>query len=219
MVAPARLVDKTQDINPLWSFDVTTGLYRSNVDGHTVTAERLRTGMEDVVAGAKNEAYNLVEDLRQGRKKHADWEHELGLLIIALHTAGSTLATGGLPSAQEMAAQDLRAQLAREMAYLVGFGKQVQDSVIKASPQWGVWSARAASYMDAALITYERQRHQVFMLLGYKRAARFLREHGEHCPGCVEEAEKGFVNIEDFVPLGLEECTQWCQCSVEYSLE
>lgn len=228
-----RLVNKTV---PSWTLDTSTGEYRSNYDGRTLSTDEVRQAVEQVIAGAKQEAAQLVTDLMTKRDADGNAVHSFEAamlsLITSLHIIASAAAYGGIPGLVRDAETDLRAAVARERAYLSGFAVYLRKmfSSLTLVGALGVRppaqeflatntpliTARATSYMDSALMTYERQRHLVFVFLGYTEARRVLHIEAEHCEGCAWEAGKGYVPIDELKDLGSEQCGQWCRCTVEY---
>lgn len=215
----ARLVNKT----PVWSFDVTTGQYRNNATGLPLSDEELRRAVELVVAGAKVEAALLLASLAQGALTVGEWQERMESLVAALHTAASAAGAGGVPGVVGEATADLRAAIAREHAHLAGFTSLLMAyagggllAALAVDQKRDEWAARAASYMDAGLMTFERARYYLMVFLDYTEAQRVLHRTAEHCNGCEVEAGKGWRPIAELKPLGGEECGQWCACTIDY---
>ena len=224
LLVPIRpsLVDKT----PQWTFDVGTGLYTSTVTGRVLTPRELRQAVELVIYGAKQEAAMLVEELRAEEDSIAEFELGMGALLVAVHTAAAAAGTAGVPGILAEAEADLHATIAREKAYVASFSRDMRKRMLMAtgavlvalalSQNKQAFIARAQSYMGAALIGYERHRYRLMVFLDYTEGRRVMNPTVEHCIGCEREAGKGFVPIAQLVPLGNEECGQWCWCELEY---
>ena len=219
-----RLVNKT--LVPAWTFDIRTGTYRHTQSGQVLTPTELRRAVELVISGAKGEAHTLVNRLHGGELTLDQWSAAMMMLVEALHRATAAAASAGIPALADATRTDLEATLARERMYVQGFRNEIGATLAGVgatalgmtlvSGMTGGWQSRAASYMDAALMTYERNRYRAHLFMGYTEAQRVTHPTADHCPGCMEEAEKGWVPIEDLVLLGDEECGQWCYCTVEY---
>lgn len=230
MVAP-------KELEPTFTFDRQTGQYRSISSGALLPAAEVRDAIEKLIEGAKSEAGRLVEQYKAAREKDDPYalgafESGMLLLIAALHRVSSEAAVGALPELLRAAESDLEHTVDEERDFLTGFlltlgtiklmseAKETKEGAL-VLPSLSMLVRRAASYMDAALMTYERQRLLLYRFLGYTHARRVLRFGAEHCEsgkngGCVHQAELGWVPIARFVPLGDEECKQWCECDVEY---
>lgn len=82
--------------------------------------------------------------------------------------------------------------------------------------------ARAKSYMRAIHLNYSNIELQVRIALGRDTEARRVLRAAEHChksaatPGCLELAQKGWMPIEEMVPIGGATCRNWCRCYIEY---
>lgn len=211
---------------PEWVFDASTGKYRNTNTGKTLSDDEVRAAVLLVIAGVKSEAASLVDSLTHRRINEAEFGDRMEGLLDALHMIASAAGTGGIPGTVEEATADLRATIAREHNYLAGFlgdlrsifGKLAVGALtlsMLTEMQRGL-ALRAASYADAGLITYERQRARRMEFLDYAEAIRILHPEAEHCQGCEAEAGKGWVPIAELKPLGHEECGQWCRCTVEY---
>ena len=45
---------------------------------------------------------------------------------------------------------------------------------------------------------------------------RSVLHPAEHCAECIDEADKGFMPLDEFIPLGERQCRHNDKCSVEY---
>jgi hypothetical protein len=182
--------------------------------------------VELVIYGAKQEARMLVEDLQAKEDSITDFEVGMGELLVALHTAMAAAGSAGVPGILAEAEADLHATIAREKAYAASFARDMRERMaigmgavlvaLALTQNRQAFIARAQSYMGAGLIAYERQRYRLMVFLDYTEGRRVMNENVEHCKGCAHEAGKGYVPIADLVPLGNEECGQWCWCELEY---
>ena len=218
----SRLGNKT----PAWVFDVATGQYQSTTTGRTLKPDELRVAVEVVLMGAKAEARELVLRLEAREDSIKRVVDSMGALLVSVHMVVAAAGTAGVPGLLDEAEADLRATIAREKAYVTSFGADLMQHMALAggavlvalalAQNQAAWIARAQSYMGAALVAFERHRHRLMVFLGYKEARRVVHRLVEHCPGCIREAGKGWVAIENLKLLGFEECEQWCYCTVEY---
>lgn len=223
-VASVRLGTKT----PAFRVDPSTGEFIRILDGERVTALQVREAIEAVIAGAKQQAADLMQDLRHRDIDVEQWHADMDDLITQVHSLAAAAAYTGLDRAQAQAEEELRNVLDRERQYLYGFAASLALYLAMGTPIAALASgqlagasmsslvARSASYMDAAAMTYERVRWYVMQLLDFTEAQRVLRPGGEHCNGCLTQARKGWVPIAELVPLGQEDCGQWCTCTVDY---
>lgn len=213
---PLGLVNKTRSagVAASWSFDVTTGLWRSNLDGRLLSYQEVRRSVEAVVIGARMEASMAAAELpaegRDAGSIDTFWRTML-MLIAGIHTAAAAAANGGIPALTLTARQALREAIARDNAYLAGFTSEIRAGLDSAT-----LGPRAASYMDSALVTYEQERMRVHKFLDYTEGRRITHPEAEHCNGCIEQEARGYVPIDEVVPLGSEECGQWCKCTIDY---
>lgn len=231
MPNPFGLVDKTLADTSTWSFDPVKNTYR--VEGRTRTPEQVKRIVEArIIEPARRELRRLTEAVRDGRISPEVWFSEMAQVLAYLHGLAATAAHGNVRDLLERARLDVQSTIEAEQGYLRVFRQGVMLAVAVAQSEPGPllaaaslitlgsrWLARASSYADAGLITFERHRLYLYELHGYREVRRTMHPEAEHCDGCEHEAAKGWVPLPLLVPLGYEQCGQWCKCSVEYRRE
>lgn len=202
-----------------FTFDTQRGLYRDAL-GKAVPWAAVREAVDMLIAGAQVEAGLLAETLRrehgrdpQGAIKR--FGEAMLLLVLALHRAAAYAALSGVPDLLVVARAQLVDVGAREGLYMAGFLGTLYAMGTDLVPVAQI-AARAGSYMDAALITFERGRYTLHTFLDFAEGRRVLNPQAEHCRGCDEQAAFGWVPIAEVKPLGFEDCAQWCKCDLEY---
>ena len=227
MTAMQRITGNTIE---RWHFDRGSGGYVTD-DGAKLSAEDVRRAVDDVIAGAKQEAVGLTEQMRDKRLNVDQWRNSMTALLIALHTACAKAGNGNSPAVALIAEADLQATIANETSYLRNFADAIRLALagglglsllagLQREPAnlAPMWSGRAASYMDAGRVTYERQRYLLHVALGYSHGRRVVNPIAESCLGCLEQERLGWRPIAEVPPLGHEQCGQWCQCEIQYDL-
>jgi hypothetical protein len=73
-------------------------------------------------------------------------------------------------------------------------------------------------YADALYSTFANvQTAREASLGGQRYARRIIDPAAEHCDECPELADRGWVPIEEMVPIGDTTCLTNCRCEIEYS--
>lgn len=230
---PSKAIKKVQRIvNDMadWRFDPERNVYV--VEGRDYAPAGVREMVvEDIVGAVKTEMGDITRKVRGGEIMVYSWHMRMKTLIRTLHTFSALAAVGERIDTIPGERQDIEATIQYEQGFLEVFKREVQaareaipwrrsaTSALNAAAEYAVraarWVSRAESYADAGLITYERHRWYLMRSLGYSEVRRRLSE-AEHCAGCVREAARGWVDIARLVPLGYEECGQWCKCTLDY---
>jgi hypothetical protein len=222
-----RIVDNTAS----WHYDPVADVYV--VEGKARTARWVRQYVErNIVGSIRVLMREATDQMRLRVMTVADWHAYMLALVEVLHKLAALAATGDAFEAVPDAERDLERTIAHEAGYLAVFRQHVDQAMEQNSVADGAmgtalaaaaglavaaarWVTRAGSYADAGLITFERHRYYLMVATGFTDARRVLNE-AEHCDGCLREASKGWVPIGQLVPLGYEQCGQWCKCDVEY---
>jgi hypothetical protein len=237
MDTPTTPTTPTLTINT-WTFDNKAGRYRDK-SGALVSWATVRAAVEALIAGAKAEATVLVQKLgnRPTRPQVIRFERDMRLLIAGLHRAASMAAVSGVSGILGAASEDLERTLEQENTYLAGFitvllalattiatpnvsmPGEVSGLDADGNLTEGVMASlthRSQSYMDAALMTYERHRYTLMVFLDFAEGRRVLDAKAENCRGCIGQDALGWVPILELRPLGFEECGQYCHCTLDY---
>lgn len=181
-----------------------------------VAPETVKAAAEAALSEARFKIHDAALRLQQGRLDVADWLDEHNRHVKVLHGAENVLARGGF---REMTSADWESAgngVARDYGYSRAFAEDV------ASGRYGIAGEnmgdavlqRAGLYADNGRAVFENaQVANAKDRLGHDRARRILGAV-DHCDGCVEAAEAGWVDIEDVLPIGEAQCLGRCNCVI-----
>jgi hypothetical protein len=112
-----------------------------------------------------------------------------------------------------VALPDWRLQMAREVKSVhLAIAAEVESG---AQRRDGTLVRRADLYIQAGRGTFHATEQREMGLRGMTEE-RSLRHAGDSCPGCVDEAARGWVALGDLVPVGARDCLGRCRCAVSY---
>ena len=181
--------------------------------GRRVKREVLRAAAELVVQNAAADVGRVTERLANGAASLGEWEREMQDALKRLHMAQTALARGGW---QQMAPANWRAAekaLRFHYPYLRGFAQDIASGRVPLqSPQL---LSRAQQYVMAGRATYENERLALHTERGFAEAKRVLAAT-HHCGVCEEWAAKGWMPINEMLPIGDAQCRVNCNCVIVY---
>ncbi len=180
--------------------------------GRYLSGKQVRDAIDAALLSADKRAREASEALRAGRISLADWQVRMAREVKTVHVYSTAAARGGWLQMTQAdygrVGQRIRAQYEylRRFAQEIASGKQRLD---------GTLVARATLYTQAGRSSYHatEQREMVNRLNTEERS---VLHPADRCPGCVEEARRGWVMIGSMVPVGQRECRTRCRCTVAY---
>jgi hypothetical protein len=203
---------KTSPLTPKYGWDSETGRYRNLATGRWVPDKTIKNAVERQVQKARQNMTSLSEQLRNGEVTLQEWRTGMLKEIKTAHIASSVAAKGGWaqmqPSDWGRAGQRVRGQYdyLNKFASEIQYGKQPLD---------GRFLQRADMYGSAARTTLEATRRADREENGMTEERNVLHP-AEHCDGCLEETDKGWVPIGTLTPIGERECTVNDHCTLAY---
>ncbi len=160
-------------------------------------------------AGAR--LVGLSKRLQSGAINLAEWQIQARDIIKANHAAHAATARGGWAQMSQSDWGRVGALTRKQYDYLNRFALQIEQGL----PLDGRFLRRVKMYADAAGATYSELEKIVMLLAGVERARR-VTTATESCAGCLAEEARGFVAIDDLLPIGEAECLTNCKCFIEY---
>ncbi len=203
---PQRAISR----NPEFTYDQKALRFR-NREGRFVARSAIRVELARVRDEAAARLVDLSKRLQAGAINLAEWQIQARDIIKANHAAHAATARGGWAQMSQSDWGRVGALTRRQYEYLNRFALQIEQGL----PLDGRFLRRARMYADAAAATYSEMEKVVMSLAGVERARR-VTTAAESCAGCEAEAARGFVAIDDLLPIGEAECLTNCKCFVEY---
>jgi hypothetical protein len=153
------------------------------------------------------EARRLADGLNGSPPSRADlaaYSADARRIIASAHMAAARVYTGRTPTLLDRARLDeaVRAQL----DYHDAFMKRSRGDAL--TPRF---PATARLYGAAVWTTSQNYNREAMIEDRYTYERAFLSV-AEHCPGCIDRAERGWSPIGTLPPLGDSECRVRCQC-------
>lgn len=189
-------------------FDAAKGRFYYN--GRSVSVKEIRKQLLRIETQQGRKLAQITDDLINEKMTIAEWKREFDRTITSTHILAGALALGGIAVSVRNAG--IQAAIASEIKFADGFAKDVRRKKGSAAQ----WKARARKYSRAIHITFSNTELEVRKLLGLQTEARRIRRAAESCSGCIEWSRKGWVSIEEMIPIGRLECGVYCRCYIEY---
>jgi hypothetical protein len=177
--------------------------YRTG-SGNPIGRDKLLAARDAIVKDTERKLVALTEKFIAGKINLPEWQVGFKNIIKPAHTLAAGVAMGGKEamtvSDWSRVGQKLRIQYER----LFQFGLQVEQGK-------KINMGRVRQYARAVRSTFlnaERLRFPAGAL------ARWIRHAKESCEGCLSQAGKGVVPIENLPPIGSRTCRHNCLCEI-----
>lgn len=199
------------------TFDAPTGTFK--VDGKQIPIERIIEYLIRIDERFAKDLTDLTLDLEAGKISFETWRASFESKIKSAHILAAALAIGGVAAAIKSAR--LEAIIDEQLDYLSGFVEAMRSN---RAGSWGMIRRRARSYMRVARVTYYDMQFDLVKAIGIMQESKRILSTAEHCahdpirdtPGCVELAQRGWVPIDEQIPLGRATCGPYCLCTIIY---
>jgi hypothetical protein len=190
------------------------GRYR-DARGRYVADSTVRRVVDQVADEASARLARAAQRLLDGEISLASFQLELMQTAKAAMLAGGILARGG--AAQMRPADYLAAarEIKRQYQYAREFADQVADG---RQPLNGTIVSRARQYGQAARGHYAREWGRGQQQRGYQSVRNVLAP-AEHCQQCRSLAARGWMPLDEMVPIGERTCRGNDRCRLEYRRE
>lgn len=196
-----------------FTYDPHSRRYRETSSGQYVPAKVVRAVVDTVISGYEMHFDQLAISLSAGELTLAEWQVQMVQAVKSLHVATAAAANGGFNNMSPADWGYVGSLVKKQYVFLRGFAADIVSG--KQLLQSGGFIARARLYAQAARGTYESVASRAARIGGVAQARRILGAN-DHCPGCVVEANRGWVSIEEVAPIGSQECLTNCHCTIEY---
>lgn len=197
-----------------WMWDPRILAYREAADPERVLSEAtIRRAYERRMADHRGAIARLTDRLEAGDISVADWQRGIAASLKETHLQLRMLAVGGRDRMTQRHYGSVGGFIRADTDRLARFGQQVAKGDLTMTQI----RARAALYGQANLRReYERGREWAALDSGYLLERRVLKPGADHCKGCYQEAQLGWVRIGSLAPIGGHECAANDQCHKEY---
>lgn len=188
---------------------------RSN--GNLVPPSEIATEVDRLIQYAMTNLESIGLELDGELISLRDWQNQVKAEIQNLHLSIAAAARGGMRNLDETARRQIQGVIKEQLTYLRNFALEIQTGRQELN---GAFYNRLKAYARITRQTFYNSELQAMRARGIERARRLLGV-AEHCtqsarPGCVEEAAKGYVDINLVIALGKCTCLYNCKCKLEY---
>jgi hypothetical protein len=200
--------------SPEYTWDAKLARYRNSA-GRIVPRADVVGALERALDVAKGRARDLGASLRAGNISLAAWQQGMRVAIKDVHLYSAAVARGGWA---QMTSEDfgyVGPRVRFHYGKLQAWAEQLQAG---AAPLDGRFTTRTELYLLAGRGSFDDQdlRQQQEIGMQYERN---ILHAADHCFGCLEQSDRGWVPIGQLVRPGQRECMSRCRCTVAYRAE
>lgn len=140
------------------------------------------------------------------------WQSSFADEITPLHLAMAAAAAGGMGALTLDDTGRVEQQIRMQLGYLRNFAGEIEAGTARLD---GRFLRRVEMYAQAGRGTYYEETNAVMERNGFD-LERSIRTARDSCPGCIEQAMKGWQPIGTIIPVGQRLCLTRCLCYMEY---
>lgn len=149
----------------------------------------------------------------QSREMNLDvWQSSFAGEISPLHLAMAAAAAGGMGLLTLDDTGRVEQQIRTQLGYLRKFAGEINEGVERLD---GSFLRRVEMYAEAGRGTYYQETNAVMERSGFDLEMS-VRTARDSCPGCIEQAMKGWQPIGTIIPVGQRVCLTRCLCHMAY---
>lgn len=205
------------------AFDINSYRFRTPA-GRVRSRSELRRMISRLIGGVQTKTREIASEFHSGKINEAEFMIQMRDLLKAGHTIAASIGKGGL---QQMRPSDwgvVGNKIRWQYKYLERFAR-----VIAADAITGLASSnRAALYAEALHTTFynfvlrnaeERgiDRDVPIGTDGKELMVRLIQHSQEGCEDCINDADAGWMPIDEMQLLGSRACGDFCKCEFEFS--
>ena len=202
---------------PEYAFNIAAGRYINRANGRFVPQQTIRLELDNVMDNITDRMVSLSQQFRAGTIDGRTFQTESIQLIKQTHLAAGAMEKGGWANMTQADFGRVGQIVRQEYAYFNNLISQIENGTQRLD---GTLDNRMRLYGQAGRGTYHKFEREDRAGQGYDEVKRVL--HGrDNCksskrPGCVEEAARGFVPLDELVLIGDTTCLSNCRCSLVY---
>lgn len=172
--------------------------------------------MIDIAINAESRrAQDLADALRKGAISLERWRTEMRDLIKTVNVYSAVAARGGWA---QMTSEDY-GRAGRKIRTEYGFLEQFAEKLSTGRmPLDGHVALFAKQYVGAARGTFHETERETLRASGFHFERNILHP-ADHCPGCVSNWSRGWVELGGLDPIGSRDCRRNCRCTIAYAKE
>ncbi len=196
--------------NSRYIYDKKSRRYR-DASGRFVSGREVRQALDTALQSASSRIRKLGAGLRENKISLTRFELEMRVAIKDVHLYSRALARGGWDRMTPSDFGSVGQVVKKQYAYLSRFVAEISLGY----PFDGRFTVRVGMYAQAARHTFYAALTDEMESAGMTEEQNVLTP-AEHCAGCLEETELGWVPIGTLVPVGERICITNCKCYIEY---
>jgi hypothetical protein len=194
----------------LYAWDAGAQQYR-DASGRFVPRPTIRQTIDDTIAATERDMGALAAELRTGDITGDEWLAEMQARVKDVHLYNAAAAKGGWAQLTEDDLAVVGREVRRQYTYLNRFADQIDHGLVLD----GRFLARVELYAEAGRGTFEAITGDMMAARGKTEEHNVLHP-AEHCQGCLDETDRGWVPIGELVPIGARDCLGRCKCTMAY---
>jgi hypothetical protein len=195
---------------PKFKWNNRAGRY-TNASGKFISQARVNEAFSAAIDNSAKVMASHTQALKEGRTTLRAWQVTMRAEVKNVHLYTGALSKGGFAQLSPADLGRIGQRVKEQYKYLDRFAQQI---------------AQGAQVTDGTIIgrsrLYAQSGRQTLHLMDRaNNEARGLTEErclaeSKPCPGCANEASRGWVPIGSLVPIGSRQCNMNCRCEVEY---
>lgn len=188
------------------------GGYRDTKTGRVITSTSVRAELDATLDTGMLDTRGLSLSLQQGTIDLKEWQVAMRRRIKDVHITAAVSQRGGW----EQMTQSDWGRVGQRIQIQNQFLDKFANDIANGMPLDGRFLVRSQMYDEAAISTYDRFERNAMRIAGFDEEHSTLEPGVKHCPGCLDEAARGWVPIGELVPIGERTCLTRDRCTMHY---
>ena len=197
-----------------YTYDAHSRRYRTST-GRFLSAQQVRAAVDDLIHASAQTMRQDAQEMMDGKINFAEWQVRSLSAIKHLHLATALSGNGGRNMTTTSYYSAIGDLLKAQYRYFRGMVKDIKTGKQALN---GTLLSRVQLYAEAARGSHEhmRKRSAIAAGLQYERNILGLADHCHGAAnGCIEQTQRGWVNMGELVPVGSRLCGPNCKCTTE----
>lgn len=195
-----------------YAYDPKSLRYRDNTSGKFVSSKQVRASVDQLADAESQTLRAFAQQMLDGDINFAEWQIRSLDTIKRLNVAMALAANGGIDATSASDLGYIGSLVKKQYEYFRGLVADIRKGT---QALGGTLLARMGLYGQAGRATYHDVLQRNAKDAGLTEAKRLLGV-ADHCTGCVSEAAKGWVPIDESAPIGSMECLTNCRCDQQF---
>ena len=197
--------------SPKFRWNSTAGRY-TNASGQFISRKAVHDAFNVAIDNSTKVIANATVAMKEGRTSVAAWQTLMRSEVKNVQLYTGALSKGGWAQLDPTDFGRIGQRIQTQYKALDRFAAEIASGKQKLD---GTAVSRSRLYGQSGRQTLHLMERANNKELGYTKE-RSIKQTGNNCDDCLDEAARGWVDIGEIVTIGSRQCNMNCKCRIEY---